>query len=203
MALSKAKVREILSAAGVDSEHMNAAVEAIIDGNVASIDALREDVAKYKAEADRLAEVQKELDDLKASNDSMWKQKYDTEHDAFEAFKRQSAEEKAHAEKVELYRALLRSENIADKRIDSILKVTDFSSITVKDGKLDKVDKLKESIKSEWSDFIMNTSTKPTDVDNPPGGHEPSKFESMSLSEKMMYANEHPTDPDVQGFLNG
>ena len=203
MALSKAKVREILSAAGVDSEHMSAAVDAIIDGNVASIDALREDVAKYKAEADKLVEVQKELDDLKSSNDSMWKQKYDTEHDAFEAFKRQNAEEKAHAEKVELYRALLRSENVADKRIDSIIKVTDFSGITVKDGKLDKVDKLKESIKSEWSDFIMSTSEKHADVDNPPGGHEPSKFDSMSLSEKTMYANEHPTDPDVQGFLNG
>lgn len=202
MALSKAKVREILSAAGVDSEHMSAAVDAIIDGNVASIDALREDVARYKAEAEKLAGVQKELDDLKTSNDSMWKQKYDTEHDAFEAFKKQSAEEKAHAEKVELYRALLRSEGVADKRIDSVIKVTDFSGVVVKDGKLDKVDKLKEVIKTEWADFIMSTSTKTATVDNPPATGEPSKFESMSLSEKMMYANEHPNDPDVQNFLS-
>ncbi len=67
MALSKAKVREILSEAGVDSEHMTAAVESIIDGHTASISALREErdaakdeFARLKSENDRLtAELQK------------------------------------------------------------------------------------------------------------------------------------------------
>ena len=202
MALSKAKVREILSIAGVDSEHMSAAVDAIIDGNVASVEALREEVAKWKAEAERLAGVQKELDDLRASTDSEWKQKYNTEHEAFEAFKRQTAEQAAHAEKVELYRELLRSEGVAERRIESILRITDFSGITVKNGQLDKADDLRAGIRTEWADFIMSTSTKPTSVDTPPDGHTPSRFENMSLSEKMMYANEHPTDPEVQAFLS-
>lgn len=200
MALSKAKVREILSTAGVDSEHMGAAVDAIIDGNVASVEALREEVAKWKTEAEKLAGVQKELDDLRASTDSEWKQKYDTEHEAFEAFKRQTAEQRAQAEKVELYRELLRSENVADRRIDSILRVTDFSQMVVKDGKLDNADALREGIRTEWADFIMSPKTHGTPVETPPAST-PSAFESMSLSEKMMYANEHPTAPEVQEFL--
>lgn len=84
MALSKAKVREILSEAGVDSDHMTAAVESIIDGHTASISALREerDTAKdeatrLKSENDRLTgelqkanvETQKAQADLKAAAD--------------------------------------------------------------------------------------------------------------------------------------
>ena len=69
MALTKAKVREILSAAGVDSEHSHDAVEAIIDGHLSSIEALREEVAKYKEEAEKLPAVQKELDGFKKGED--------------------------------------------------------------------------------------------------------------------------------------
>ena len=50
MALTKAQVREILSAAGVTSEHMSDAVDKIIDSHLTSLNALREYVAKYKAD---------------------------------------------------------------------------------------------------------------------------------------------------------
>lgn len=53
MALTKAKVREILSEAGVDADHMAAAVGAIIDGHTASINALREERETAQAETER------------------------------------------------------------------------------------------------------------------------------------------------------
>ena len=43
MALTKAKVKEILSKAGVEAENMDAAVDSILNGHIASIDALREE----------------------------------------------------------------------------------------------------------------------------------------------------------------
>jgi hypothetical protein len=38
-------------------------------------------------------------------------------------------------------------------------------------GKLVDADKLKESIKTEWSAFIQTTGTKGTDVETPPDNH--------------------------------
>ena len=91
MALTKAKVREILSTAGVDAEHMTDAVNAIIDGHVTSIEALREENGNLKADlkaanekADKLPGVQKELDDLKKQNEEDAKAREGKDYDALQ-----------------------------------------------------------------------------------------------------------------------
>ena len=201
MALTKAQVREILSSAGVAPENVADAVDKIMDGHLASIEALREERDQFKADAEKLPEVQKELDGLKAKGDPDWQEKFDAEHKAFEDYKTQVAEEKAKAEKVELYRALLRESKVEEKRIDSILKVTDVDKLTVKDGKLDDVEGLKKSIAEEWSGFIVETSAKGAKVDNPPAKQEQNAFEKLSLADKMTYANAHPTDQAVIDWL--
>ena len=201
MALTNAQVREILSSAGVAQENVADAVQKIMDGHVTSINALREERDGYKADAEKLAEVQKELDGLKAKGDPDWQDKFTKEHQAFEDFKKQVAEEKVTAQKSELYRALLRESKVEEKRIDSIMKVTDLDKLTIKDGKLDDVEGLKETIKTEWGGFIVAESSKGAKVDNPPAKTEQTAFEKLSLAEKMQYANEHPTDQQVVDWL--
>lgn len=111
MALTKAQVREILSAAGVDSEHMGDAVEKIIDGHIASVNALREEIDRYKADAGKLAEVQKELDaaqaELSESKKDKWEVKYKAIKEDFEGFKAEQAKKESHMAKEAAYRALL------------------------------------------------------------------------------------------------
>ena len=48
------------------------------------VDPLKDDLTKYKADAEKLPGVQKELDDLKAAGDGGYKEKYEKEHSAFE-----------------------------------------------------------------------------------------------------------------------
>lgn len=175
MALTKAQVREILSAAGVSTENMETAVSKIIDGHVTSINALREDintlkenVAAYKADAEKLPAVQKELDELKGGED--WHQKYEKEHSDFKAYKDQIAAKTAEEQKTNLYiEQVLKPAGVDDKRIKSIMRLTDLSKVVVKDGKIDGVDDLISGAKSEWSDFIPVESTKHTDPSTPPG----------------------------------
>lgn len=89
MALTKAKVREILSEAGVDSDHMTAAVESIIDGHTASINALREDRDTAQAESKRLkAENDRLTEELQKANAETEKAKSDAK----------AADEKAQAD---------------------------------------------------------------------------------------------------------
>ena len=92
MALTKTQLKEILSAVGVSAENAETAIGKIMDGHLASVNALREredelkkDVDKYKADALKLADVQRELDGLKAKGDPDWQKKYEKEHSDFEA----------------------------------------------------------------------------------------------------------------------
>lgn len=65
MALTNEQVREILSAAGVDEEHMKEAANKIISGHLESVNALRLDVEKYRGDAEKLPGLEKELETLK------------------------------------------------------------------------------------------------------------------------------------------
>lgn len=179
MALTKTQVKEILSAAGVAADKMDEAVNKIIDGHLTSIDALREQRDNYKADAEKLPGVQKELDDLKktVTDGGDWEKKYNDKNTEFENFKTQVQKEKDTATKKSLYRGLLKELNIDEKRFDSILKVTDLDKLKLtKDGALDNADELKKSAKTEWADFVVKSGVKGQVVEQPPannGGNTP------------------------------
>lgn len=194
MALTKAWLKEILSKAGTPAENAAEAIESILDGHITSINALREEIATYKADAEKLPSVQKELDTLKANGNDGWEAKYQAEHDSFEQYKLEVAAEKELTTKKQLYTQLLREQNVDEKRFGSILRVTDFDAMTVKDGKLADTDKLVEGIKNEWSGFIVSQRTDGVHVDTPPdnpGTVTKADFEKMSLSKQMEFANTH------------
>lgn len=187
MALTSTQLREILSAAGVPAENVEDAVKKIMDGHVTSINALREERDGYKADAEKLPGVQKELDDLKAKGDQNWQQRYETEHADFEAYKVKVAEDKERAKKTELYKAILKECDVGERQIPNILKVSSetIDKLVIKDGKIDGVDALKETIKNDWSGFIMSEKKKGADVDNPPkndGGGKPEESRAAKIA---------------------
>lgn len=174
MALTKAQVREILSTAGIASDKMDAAVDSILDGHITSINALREDVARYKAEADKLPGIQKELDDMKkntAGGDD-YKAKYEKEHSDFEAYKQDIQKKEVLAEKKKLYRKALKAANVDEKRYEAILKVTDLDGLKIKDGKFEDEAGVKKAITDNWSDFVVKNKTEQSDDPaNPPANN--------------------------------
>ena len=169
MALTKAKVREILSAAGVDAEHMSDAVNAIIDGHVASIDALREENAALKKDAERFPELQKELEDLKATA------KDGTEYEKLKAeYKKYKDEVKAketRAAKETALKEILKDLNFSDSGVAKVLKYHDIDSLELdEEGKINGAGELRKSLKEEWGDYIKTEGTKGVSTPNPPGG---------------------------------
>lgn len=191
MALSKAKIREILSKAGVESENMADAVDKITDGHVASIEALKEERDSYKADAEKLADVQKELDDLKQTvdTDNGFEKKYDDLKKEYDDYKHAQSEAAAKKAKDDAYRALLKEIGVVEKRIDSVMKVTSLDDLKLdKDGKLENLDTLKESAKNEWSDFIGKPDTKGAGENNPPANDpKPPRKESRAAQLEKRY----------------
>ena len=150
--------RKFLSALGIEDDK----VDEIISAHTDTVNALKEQRDTYKADAEKLPAVQKELDDLKAAaeknGEDAYKVKYDALKEDFDAFKAQQDEKEKHAKKADAYKALLQEVGISEKRIGSVLKVSDIDSIEFDDeGKVKEADTLKKAIGEEWADFIVKT----------------------------------------------
>lgn len=148
-------------------------VSTIINEHVATVDALKEQlkeangkVEKLTKDTELLGDIQEELNEYKSGD---WQTKYEAEHTAFEAYKKDVNAKETTSKLQSAYRKLLREANVGEKHIDSIIKVTDFSNIKLdKEGNIVDSDKVSESITSEWSGFITSTKTEGATVANPP-----------------------------------
>lgn len=165
MALS----RSFLSAMGIDEDKINE----IIKAHTESITGLQSEIDKYKSDAEKLPAVQKELEKLKdeQGKDSPYKEKYESEKKAFEDYKKDQLAKETKAKKSEAYKGLLKEAGISEKHLDQLLKASgsDIDTIefddkgNVKDAK-DKV----ESLKKEWSDFVVVKGKEGAGTANPP-----------------------------------
>lgn len=197
-----AVTRSFLRGMGLTDEQ----VGAIIEEHTNTVNGLKEARDTYKADAEKLTEVQKQLDDLKANSGDDWKEKYNTLKKTFDDFKAESANQ-AKAEKIKAaYAQLLKDANVDSKRIDAILRITDMSGMSLDEsGKLVDADKLSASIKSEWSAFIQTTGVKGSSVETPPENHSGTTMTradvyakdekghyKLSTAERQKMLTEHP-----------
>lgn len=162
-----ALTRAMLKGMGLTEEQ----VGAIIEEHTNVTTALKSERDKFKADAEEVVKVQKELEKLKKSNDeaSNWEEKFNAEHEAFESYKKDVAEKENIAKIRSAYKNLLSECKVGEKHIDSILRVTDFSKLKLNDdGKFDDADGIKEQITADWSGFITTKETHEEEPENPP-----------------------------------
>lgn len=156
----------------------------IMSGHIAVTDGLKDKIEGLQAEADKAADLQKQLDGISGGED--FKKKYEDEHRAFEDFKTQTANAETAKKVKAAYRKLLTEEGISEKRLDAILKVTDISGMKLdKDGNLEKADELKNAINTEWGEFKTTVTHKGADVAKPPqtGKATKTKDEIMAIED--------------------
>lgn len=146
-------------------------IDTIIEAHTETVDALKDERDKYKADADKLPALSKELESLKSKNDDGFEQKYNELKAEFESYKSEQSAMAERTAKETAYKAMLKDAGISEKRIASIMRVTNLADIKVdKDGKLKNYENLVDSVKSEWSDFIETKSEKGADTKTPPAG---------------------------------
>ncbi len=169
MALS----RKYLMGMGLTEEQVNA----IIEANEETISGLKAEIEKYKTSDEestkKLQKAQKELESIKKEAEETegknpYKVKYDALKEEFKAYKDDISAKETKAEKTKAFRELLKEVGVSDKRIDSVVKVSDIDSLEIEDGKIKDADALKKSIKEEWADFIPTNVEQGANVSNPP-----------------------------------
>ena len=160
-------------------------IDQIIEAHTEVTDALKADRDKYKEDAESATEIQKKLDamtkerdklQIKLDDDATYKAKYESEHQAFEDYKKGVDADKVKASKVNAYKALLKKAGVKDtdngKRYNDIVRITDFDAIELdEDGNIKDADSVVEDIKSEWSGFVATTKTTGADTETPPANN--------------------------------
>ena len=202
MALTKAQVREILSAAGVTSENMSEAVDKIIDGHVTSVNALREDIAKYKTDAEKLPAVQKELDDMKANTNDSWKEEHDALKVEFDKYKNDVQTKETKAAKEAAYRAILKDANLSEKGIEKAIKYAEWDKIELgEDGKLKGANDHIKAVRDEWAEYVTTTTTTGAKTSTPPANNYAKNYTTADI--KNMSAAEINANWDsIKASLN-
>lgn len=72
-------------------------MDTIIEAHSDTVDGLKGELSKYKADAEKLPGVQKELEDLKAKGDDGWKDKHDKVKREFDEYKEERRKRKREA----------------------------------------------------------------------------------------------------------
>lgn len=178
-----ALTRRFLKGMGLTDEQ----VDTIIEAHTEVTDKLKEERDGYKADADKLPEVQKELDGLKAKGDDGYKDKYEAEKKAHDKLKADIANEKAYASKETAYRELLKSAGVKEKFIDTIIRAEKDVIDGLKigdDGKIENANDLTEKAKQNWSDFVATTTTKNAGMENPPANNGGTKLTMEQIYKK-------------------
>lgn len=175
--------RKFLTALGIEDENVQ---DQIISAHTEATDALKEQRDGYKADAEKLPEVQKELDTLKEQSGDKIKAQYDKLKKDFDDYKEEQHQKEVTAKKKSAYKGLLKDAGISANRIDAVLKVSDVDGIEFdEEGKIKDSDKLVENIKKEWAEFIVKSTEKGAQVGNPPanGGKALSREEILKIKD--------------------
>lgn len=194
MALS----RRMLTAMGINAEQIEQIIEAhteTVSGLKQQIADLGDDLAKAKesgtADSDRLKDVQKELDTLKAQVAEDAKAREGKDYDAlkkeFDDYKAEVQEKAVKSAKEKALRDLLSDMKVSDKGTSMIMKYMGVSGIELdEEGKLKDAASIKKAVKEDWSDYIPTVETKGADTKTPPtngGGVAKTREEIMAIKD--------------------
>lgn len=178
-----AMTRKWLAALGIEADK----IDEIINAHSESLEAIKADRDKYKAEIEdaksataektsELATVQKELDDLKKKVEADAKDRegkdYDKLKEEFEKYKAEQVEKETKATKEKALKELLADMKMSDKGVNQVLKWMGVGNVDLDDdGKIKEAAALRKSIKEDWGDYIQTEGAKGAETHNPPGGN--------------------------------
>lgn len=168
-----ALTRRALKTMGIDEEK----IDEIISLHTETVDGLKAELGKIRAAAESVPDLEKRLqrtqEELSVAKNDGWKDKYEGVKKEFDAYKADQEGKAIRATREKAYRQMLKEIGISEKRMDTVVKAAALDGVLDRmevddEGWLKDADKLKESVRTEWSDFIVNTQTGGVHTPTPP-----------------------------------
>ena len=183
-----ALTRRLLKGMGLTDEQMDTIIEAHTD----TVNGLKADVEKYKADAEQLPKVQKELDTLKAAGDGGYQEKYEKVKKDFDNYKAEVSTKETKAAKEKAVRAYYEGKGITGKSLDIAIRGSgsEIEAVELDGDKIKDTSALDELVKGTFSGLISTTTTRGADTANPPantGGNSVTKADIYKKDDHGRY----------------
>ena len=192
--------RKLLKGMGLTDEQ----VDTIIEAHTDTVDGLKEQVKTYKADAEKLPNVQKELDDLKAAGDGGFKEKFEKEHSDFENFKKTIQEKETKAAKESAAKAFFESKGITGNSLEIAMRGSsaEIAALDLDGEKIKDSSALDALVNGTFKALVSTTTTKGANIPNPPITT-PNKAYSADDIRKMSPAEINKNWDSIKASLNG
>lgn len=160
-----ALTRKMLKAMGIDEEK----IDQIIEAHTEATDALKTERDRYKEDADRLDDVQKELNTLKSADKEDWKAKHDAVKKEFDDYKSELAGKEALKAKKSAFAKIAKSKGITDEKLIALIANNyDFSKEELDGENLKNEKTIGDYLTTEYSGYVSKDGKSGASVDNPP-----------------------------------
>ena len=180
-----ALTRKLLKGMGLTDEQ----VDTIIEAHTDTVDGLKDQIATYKADAEKLPGVQKELDDLKKEGaDGGYKAKYEKEKKDFQDYKAGIEAKESAAAKA---RAYFQGKGIPAESMALVIRgaKAEIDGLELDGEKIKDSKTLDDLISGDYKGLIGKTTTKGTETQTPPSttGGATSRAEIYKKDDKGRY----------------
>lgn len=183
-----ALTRKMLKAMGIEDEK----IDQIIEAHTETVEGLKEQVSAYKADAEKLPGVQKELDDLKKEGgDGGYKAKYEKEHKDFADYKAGIAAKESAAAKEKAARAYFAGKGIPAESMALVIRgaKAEIDALNLDGDKIKDTAALDSLLAGDYKGLIGKETRQGTDTKTPPDttGGAKSRAEIYKKDDKGRY----------------
>ena len=214
MSLKRTQIKEILSKAGVSTENMDKAIEEIIAGHNATVEALKDDIADLKANSQNYADMKSKFDTQAQELVNVKKQLAETEDykGKFETVKKEyddyksdvDGKEKKAKSDIAVKKILMERGSYSERGADKAVKYGNLAPKFDKEGNVTNANELIENADKEWSEYKQTIHTEGAKTATPPqntGGKSTiTKEEIMNIKNTAERQKKIAENPELFGL---
>lgn len=177
-----AMTRKSLKAMGLSDEQ----IDSIIEMHTETVDGLKDKLKAAEEKANKLDDVQKELDGLKANSGDDWKSKYEKEHSDFESYKKGVTAKETKAAKEKAVRAYFEGQNITGANLDIAMRGCrdEIGAIELDGDKIKDTAALDALVSGTFAGLVVTKTAKGARTANPPANNGGSKLTRADIYAK-------------------
>ena len=192
--------RKLLKGMELTNEQENTIIEAHTD----TVDGLKEQVKTYKADAEKLPNVQKELDDLKAAGDGGWEEKAKDFEKKYNDLVAENKNKETKAAKESAAKAFFESKGITGNSLEIAMRGSsaEIAALDLDGEKIKDSSALDALVNGTFKALVSTTTTKGANIPNPPVTT-PNKAYSADDIRKMSPAEINKNWDSIKASLNG
>lgn len=177
-----AMTRKSLKAMGLSDEQ----IDSIIEMHTETVDGLKEKLKAAEDKANKLDDVQKELDGLKANSGDDYKAKYEAEKKAFADYKADQTAKETKAAKEKAVRAYFEGKNITGANLDIAMRGCrdEIGAIELDGDKIKDTAALDALVNGTFAGLVVTKTVQGAQTANPPANTGGSKLTRADIYAK-------------------